>query len=246
MVTIQQLENMFGEDYNQIKKMVVTKLNGTKEQVRIWHYHNQDLNFKHMAIVRAGCSRSSRYLTSEDIKDWLSIKPAKKFELTLDLYDKRVRKAIDMLEKSGLWSNIKNELLFFIKQNTANRQRMINDILESEYEKFYLECKEGGKYWWVKSYQIFVTLTKERCWTSIPLPTYCTEKAYQKEKIAKAIKNMENYRGRWKNKYDISVDLEMTSDGIYGGWLSCEYVGCVNGHYYLLFDATHAIFYEDD
>jgi hypothetical protein len=35
-------------------------------------------------------------------------------------------------------------------------------------------------------------------------------------------------------------------DGEKLAWYSEEYRGCLNGHYYLMFDATHAIFYEDD
>ena len=31
-----------------------------------------------------------------------------------------------------------------------------------------------------------------------------------------------------------------------GAWLSNEYRNCGNGHYGLLLDATHAVFYEDD
>lgn len=246
MVTMEELRKMFGDEYNTTRKMVVTKLNGTKEIVRLWLGNSTALHFKYVAICKKGCPRSSRYLTSYDIENWLSIKPATEWKLTLDLYDKRVRKAIDMLDRSGLWMEIKTNLLMYLKMNKAHRQELINDILENEYEKFYLECAEGKKYWWVHFHQIFVTLTKERCWTSVPLPTYEPNKTTEKFNIQNAILKRENYSGRWRNKYDVSVDLEVKEDGIYRGWLSCEYRGCANGHYYLLFDATHAIFYEDD
>ena len=50
---------------------------------------------------------------------------------------------------------------------------------------------------------------------------------------------------RWYGSYDYSVSVSK-KDGVLRGWYSAEYKGCGNGHYFLLLDATHAIFYEDD
>lgn len=51
---------------------------------------------------------------------------------------------------------------------------------------------------------------------------------------------------RWYGSYDYSISFEKTKSGELIGWYSAEYKGCGNGHYYLLLDATHAIYYEDD
>lgn len=51
---------------------------------------------------------------------------------------------------------------------------------------------------------------------------------------------------RWYGSYDYSISFEKTNSGELLGWYSAEYKGCGNGHYYLLLDATHALYYEDD
>ena len=63
--------------------------------------------------------------------------------------------------------------------------------------------------------------------------------------VAECIKNGTNFSRRWENGYDNSVEIA-NRDGEKLAWYSEEYRGCGNGHYYLMFDATHAIFYEDD
>jgi hypothetical protein len=63
--------------------------------------------------------------------------------------------------------------------------------------------------------------------------------------VAECIKNGKDFHRRWENGYDNTVEVA-NRDGEKLAWLSLEYRGCRNGHYYLMFDATHAIFYEDD
>ena len=67
------------------------------------------------------------------------------------------------------------------------------------------------------------------------------------EQVRQAIANKEDYHSpRWEKGYDNSVSVKKGEDGIVRGWYSEEYRGCGNGHYYLLIDAKHAIFYEND
>lgn len=51
---------------------------------------------------------------------------------------------------------------------------------------------------------------------------------------------------RWYGSYDYSIEFHKDEQGEIKAWYSAEYKGCGNGHYYLLLDTTHAIFYEDD
>jgi hypothetical protein len=50
----------------------------------------------------------------------------------------------------------------------------------------------------------------------------------------------------WYGSYDYSIEVRKNQDGTLCGWYSAEYKGTGNGHYYLLLDAEHAIYYEDD
>jgi hypothetical protein len=46
--------------------------------------------------------------------------------------------------------------------------------------------------------------------------------------------------------FNYSVEGKVCGDGQYRAWLSEEFKGCGNGHYWLLISPTHAIFAEDD
>ena len=68
--------------------------------------------------------------------------------------------------------------------------------------------------------------------------------------VRKAITDKLNYNTpTWYKGYDNSVGIKYEEkDGIslLRGWYSEEYKNCGNGHYYLLIDAKHAIFCEND
>ena len=49
----------------------------------------------------------------------------------------------------------------------------------------------------------------------------------------------------WRGKYDYSIEVSHKG-GEKKAWYSAEYKNCGNGHYYLMLDASHALFYEDD
>jgi len=50
----------------------------------------------------------------------------------------------------------------------------------------------------------------------------------------------------WRGTYDCTASGSFGADGQYRAWLSCEYQGCANGHYYLLISDHQAVFVEDD
>ena len=50
----------------------------------------------------------------------------------------------------------------------------------------------------------------------------------------------------WRGDYDYCASGKMCADGIYRAWLSQEFKGCGNGHYWLLISGKHCIFAEDD
>ena len=60
-----------------------------------------------------------------------------------------------------------------------------------------------------------------------------------------AITNKKPTQYAWRKGYDNSIEVSMYED-IIRGWYSEEYVGCTNGHYYLLLDECHAMFCEHD
>jgi hypothetical protein len=66
------------------------------------------------------------------------------------------------------------------------------------------------------------------------------------KRIRDAIENGTTLHEFWKNGYDYSVEVKKCEDGFIRAWLSQEFVGCGNGHYWILISPTQAIFCEND
>jgi hypothetical protein len=149
-----------------------------------------------------------------------------------------------MLNESGLWSDIKQSIEHFFALTESEQKELVNDIMTDSYELFYHEVyKENGKYSWVHGYQVFESFVRKTCWKSIAWHKW--ERERMSAEVAECIKNGRDFSRRWENGYDNSVEIA-NRNGEKLAWYSEEYRGCGNGHYYLMFDATHAIFYEDD
>ena len=188
---------------------------------------------------------SSYSRTNEDYRHWVSLeevktKPTDKFSLFM----KRARKAVEMLDGSGLWEDINKEIKHFLSLDEDKQREMVNDILTDSYNNFYLKTDGNGKYNWVHTYQIFCGFARKRCWKSIAWSKY--RRTQYENDVRQAIANKTNFTRNWANGYDNSLEICLGEDGKLRAWYSEEFRGCGNGHYYLLFDATHAIFYEDD
>ena len=173
-----------------------------------------------------------------------SIKVKEPFKPTIVLVRKRVKSAIDMLKKSQLWGRIKNEMEAFLKLSDSEIAQFIKDVQTDEYNMFW--DNQRGLYGFIERCDrpLFENFIKERCFTSIPFTTYSRERLTNE--LADAIRNKRDYSYRWTNGYDNSIDLCFSEEDGNRGWLSMEYIGCGNGHYYLLLDETHALFSEDD
>ena len=67
--------------------------------------------------------------------------------------------------------------------------------------------------------------------------------------VMEAVRNKlgrEKFSYAWRGRYDYSVSGRLCEDGVWRAWLSAEYKGCGNGHYYLLISAERAVFNADD
>ena len=183
-------------------------------------------------------------LSYYDYMDWVSLKEVeKKPTSTFALMKKRATDALKYLTQSGMWSYIKKEIEYFLSDD-AIIQAVADAIEKDSYECFYKECRENGKFPWCHTTQVFETFAAKKCWQSIPYQKW--ERERMNQRISNAIEDRQDFHYRWTNGYDNTIEIGACSDGELRGWLSCEFRGCGNGHYYLLFDATHAIFYEDD
>lgn len=185
----------------------------------------------------------SIYLFS--FKDAVSVTRIESRGCPLSLFVKHMKDAVRILKDSGLWKDIREEIEGVLSMGEEVHQKIYDAINSGDsYTNFYKECREDGKFPFIKTHQIYYSFCKRKCWKSIAYGRW--ERGHYNELVRNTIKEHKSYSMRWKNGYDNTLAVRSDEDGRIRGWYSEEYVGCGNGHYYLLFDATHAIYYEDD
>jgi hypothetical protein len=227
---------------NFAKPYRVNLIGGGSKIVRLWQ-----TNDGRIAIMDKGRKKWGHELNtwSDHYEDWATLRLVEHDEI--DYYKRFVKRATDalkMLNESGLWKDIKQSIEHFFALTESEQKELVNDIMTDSYELFYKEVyKENGKYSWVSGYQVFEAFVRKTCWKSIAWRKW--ERECMSAEVADCIKNGIEFSKRWENGYDNSLEISFDND-YPRGWYSCEYRGTGNGHYYLLFDATHAIFYEDD
>ena len=206
-------------------------------------YEKEKGYYKGTIEMPSGCGWG-HYLNSGwnfETKDWVSLTPVEKRDVDLKKrLIKRATAAQEMLAESGLWGDIKGEIDTFLSLPEDEMEKFMEDV---ENDRLF-EAAWDKKYSWFHTYQIFDSFLRNKCWKSINF--HKRKREYEVGRIQEALKNKTGYRNYWTNGYDNSVEVAIDEDGKMRAWYSEEFRGCANGHYYLMFDATHAIFYEDD
>jgi hypothetical protein len=235
-MTIKEIKEIV--NHSDTKEYRVSIIGGKSKVVRLWLHSNNCV-----AIISKGRRYYGHYLSSWDgIEDWVTLKlvqhtPSDKVKLV----KKRAQDALKYLTASGFWADIKKEIEYFLEN--VDIEEFCKDMAKDSYENFYCQRDEGQKYAWCRTYQVFESFYSKRCWKSIAWSKYSRQR--ESAEIENAIKDKKDYHRRWTNGYDNTLEVRFDED-CPRGWYSEEYRGSGNGHYYLLFDATHAIFYEDD
>ena len=188
-------------------------------------------------------SKSKGYIVPQDVytNEWVSMAKvgASASVDKVNRMKKRATDAYKMLSESGLWPDIKREIEEFLKLSDEDIRK---DFVEMGVYALY----QAKKYDWYATYQVFGEFLKDKCWKSISFDKWDTSKQLVLTNVQNAISLKRDFSHRWRNNYDNSLEVNFNKDGIGRAWYSEEYKNCANGHYYLLFDYNHAIFYEDD
>lgn len=162
-------------------------------------------------------------------------------------FEKRLKRAIGFLEKSGMWRSmldcfktiLEDRLLFtmIIEDNCNGYDGFYNNI----YRKQNDPKSPYSKLQWLTL--VDNLLNMERPWKT---PHWGCWQATEKNKVQEAVANKKGYATTWRNGYDNSIEiLPRESEGLCG-WYSEEYRNTGNGHYYYLLDDKHTLFGEDD
>lgn len=242
-MTTKEIQEIVNTTY--AKKYRVKFADGTSKIVRLWLSKD---GFP--CIIDKRKRRYGHCLNwwNGETDNWVSLKEVTKNDID---YKKRLllraKAAQKMLAQSGLWKSIKDEIDAFLALSDEEIDEFVKDWVDDSYENIFndkYKKEEERKFPWLHTKQVFDSFFADRCWTS---PNFGRWYRTEKEQLKQAIENKRNYNLHWTEGYDNSVEVKFDSEDEQArGWYSCEYRGYGNGHYYLLFDATHAIFYEDD
>ena len=225
---------------NYAKPYRVNLIGGGSKIVRLWQTDDGRI-----AIMGKGRKKWGHELSSwsDHYEDWATLRLVEhKQSDKVRLVKRRAQDAVKYLTQSGFWPDIKEGIEYFL-QHEELIEEFCKDMAEDSYEKFYKECRPEGKYEWCPCHQIFESFYHKNCWKSVAYSRW--NRKHYNDEVEKAIAEKRNYTHRWTNGYDNSLEI-VFDEKMPRAWYSEEYRGCGNGHYYLLFDATHAIFYEDD
>lgn len=162
-----------------------------------------------------------------------------------DKWHRRLRKAVKILDKSGLWPDIKEKFSQLLTVKYADREK-IKEIFwnrTADYgewiEKYpFMFSKTAGKYELNTGYIFELSECRLK---SMYFGKY--DNTREKEKIAACIRDKQKHSCWYTVNYDVSFEYDPDRNA---AWYSEEYRGCGNGHYYLALNHSTALFCEDD
>ena len=224
----------FGHKYKAVKK------DGKSEIVRLFQ--------KNGAVYRFAKGRRKYGYPVFDYEDWVKLTPADASEKTNEQIAarmiKRAKDAVKYLNESGFWGSLKAELEYFLQHEELALEIVKDSANMGWFDNVYSKRGEGEKYSWMRTSEVFGAMVGEKCWMSIP---WDGRKEYAVSLYERAQESGTREVFRWTSGYDVTYTIGKQEEGEdRGAWLSLEYRNCGNGHYGLLLDATHAVFYEDD
>lgn len=195
------------------------------------------------------------------IDNWQKVEPVKPApKYSYSMFHRNTTKAAALLAASGLWPEMQKRMAV-MSQLSLSEYNEIMDIYQKSWDCDYRDTEKRQEL--EKSFNDFFTsrgttpdyyhfkqLSEKSQIISIP---FGKDGSYERRMVANHLEQAkqsaadydDGFDVRWYGSYDYSVSVSK-KDGVLRGWYSAEYKGCGNGHYYLLLDATHAIYGEDD
>lgn len=164
-------------------------------------------------------------------------------------YRNRFKKAIALLEKSGLWSSFLEPLRWLVTLSDEEIMSYAERANKDSYDLWAEITRSSNKHLKTLGGTLFIQFFHKKCFTTPRYEPYC---GISKEYILREMNRVKNgerdsFYNKWRKGYDNTIEFKKDEEtGETYGWYSEEYKDCANGWYYLLFDETHAIFLEKD
>lgn len=195
------------------------------------------------------------------IDNWQKVEPVKPApKYSYSMFHRNTTKAAALLAASGLWPDMRKRMEVMSKMTETEYNALLGiyekcwdytsmseeqrNTMRQAFDSFFTSRGVSGDFYHFKQ------LSEKSQIISIP---FGKDGSYERRMVANHLEQAQQsaadyddgFGVRWYGSYDYSVSVSK-KDGVLRGWYSAEYKGCGNGHYYLLLDATHAIYGEDD
>lgn len=190
-----------------------------------------------------------------DWNDWTQVVPVMGLS-GYDMFHRNTTKAAQLLANSGMWPVMQRQMAALASLDIASYNelmeiynqwhRSFEDDLQNKFRDYFTSrMLEPADIYHFKQ------LSNKGQIITVPYDSYFKQVYIGdlNDIIAKAKSDDEPINTKsfsWRGSYDYSIEIRKDKDGVLKGWYSAEYKNCGNGHYYLLLDASHAIYYEDD
>lgn len=193
----------------------------------------------------------------------------KKEQSKFRTFHRNCEKAASMLQASGFWPNFRKRMAVMAAMSEQDYNKLM-DIYESYWKVYdqknltYAEQEskqqtirqEFDAYFTERGAESDFYHFKQLCENgqvvAVPYSNGGYNKAQQLQyanTIIEQVRNGEVDKYKtfyWYGGYDYHIEVRKNEDGSLYAWYSAEYKGCGNGHYYILLDAEHALYLEDD
>lgn len=236
-------------------KFNVSRQDGTSEVMRLFVS-------QYGTICYFAKGSRSRGYALYDLNTITDIQPVKKQATSpAAMLLKNAKKAAQLLEASGLWPELLAKFKGLASLSETEAEEVLSlagAIFDARYntpEKSqayaayngFFEARNIPVY---SEYHISQLADKGQI-VSVPYDKWERDRMRQlvAGKIDEAVAGQDKdfrFQSAWYGSYDYSVSVQTCKDGQPRAWYSAEYKNCGNGHYYLLLDASHALFYEND
>lgn len=241
---ISDIEKLYQDGFTKIR---VTKLNGDKEIYRLF----KGQTYGQLCYFAKGKSRCGYQFTESLVSTFASADGIKSVQIKNALEReldglRKFKKAFTQNAHPNLWSNLVKDYAEF---DVNDFERYANENLTEEQKN-----DSGDVYSCLSKYsqEHNSHIILENCWKTTTIKSNAPTNSYNYRyndciaSIKNHLDNKENFYYNWNGKYDVSVEGKLGNDDVYRAWLSLEYRGCGNGHYYLLINENQALFTEDD
>lgn len=158
-------------------------------------------------------------------------------------------KALKMLQESGLWTDLQEEISLGIEIG-YEKFTQASDLYRENYSDDNLELIKGIDPRLIRYNDDWGKIYLNSIVWRMNIPAIIKKMYFGKNSqgwhlrnITEHMEKKESYSCDAEAGYDVSFEYNAEKNK---AWYSEQYRGCGNGHYYLALSATHAMFSEDD